>query len=259
MKRLVVCCLIVVIATFHFGTGNSTVYASVTENYIYNGKVVNGRLYAPIRAVSEKIKAQVNWNGATKTATLIKDKKVIKMTLGSKILKVNNEEIQMDVSLLLDNGSIFLPIRFIGDALEYKTNWNKNNRIGSLYSEQEQSSTAVFAQPLYYEDGYKLLDEAIAKVKNVSTVAQKRQYLKPYFTDEMINLIIMRNLTFTDKSKERDYYSYSYPKETNMSIRRQVVPVSGKFGYSVQIALLTKRNNQWVVGSLEEIFVPYMP
>lgn len=39
MKRLVVCCLIV-IATFHFGTGNSTVYTSKTDNEIYNGKVV---------------------------------------------------------------------------------------------------------------------------------------------------------------------------------------------------------------------------
>ncbi|WP_342532485.1 copper amine oxidase N-terminal domain-containing protein [Lysinibacillus sp. FSL K6-0057] len=96
MKRLVVCCLIVVIATCHFETANSTVYASENDNQIYNGKVVNGRLYVPIRAVGEKIKAQVSWDATTKTATLIKGKKVIKMTLGSKILKVNNEQRQMD-------------------------------------------------------------------------------------------------------------------------------------------------------------------
>ncbi|MEQ6353357.1 copper amine oxidase N-terminal domain-containing protein [Lysinibacillus sp. M3] len=255
MKRLVVCCLIVVIATFHFSTGNSTVYASGTDNLIYNGKVLNGRLYAPIRAVGEKINAQVSWDGATKTATLTKNKKIIKMTLGSKILKVNNEQLQMDVSLLLDNGSIFLPIRFIGDALDYRTIWLKSNRYASMYSEQEQAGIVVYAQPLFYEDGFKLLDEAIAKVKNVSTVAQKRQYLKPYFTDEVINLIIMRNLTFTDMS-ETSYYSYSYPKETNMSIRR-LVPGSG--GNVIQNVLLTKRNNQWLVGSLEEEFVPYRP
>ncbi|MGY4796038.1 stalk domain-containing protein [Lysinibacillus fusiformis] len=258
MKRLVVCCLIVVIATCHFGTANSTVYASENDNQIYNGKVVNGRLYVPIRAVGEKIKAQVSWDATTKTAALIKGKKVIKMTLGSKILKVNNEQRQMDVSLLLENGSIFLPIRFIGDALEYKTTWTQYNRVAGLYSEQEQFGVVVYAQPLYYEDGYKLLDEAIAKVKNISTVAQKRQYLKPYFTDEMINLIIMRNLTFTDMSQEYNYYSYSYPKETNMKISREV-SVPGKFGRLVQDALLTKRNNQWVVGSLTEGFYQFMP
>ena len=124
-----------------------------------------------------------------------------------------------------------------------------------MYSEQEQAGIVVYAQPLFYEDGFKLFDEAIAKVKNVSTVAQKRQYLKPYFTDEVINLIIMRNLTFTDMS-ETSYYSYSYPKETNMSIRR-LVPGSG--GELVQVVLLTKRNNQWLVGSLEEDFYEYMP
>ena len=52
-----VCCLIIVLATFFFGTGNSTVYASVIDNEINNGKVVNARLYAPIRAVDEKLHA----------------------------------------------------------------------------------------------------------------------------------------------------------------------------------------------------------
>ena len=43
----------------------------------------------------------------------------------------------------------------------------------------------------------------------------------------MINLIIMRNLTFTDMSQEYNSYSYSYPKETNMKISREVsVPES---------------------------------
>ncbi|MGE7690429.1 copper amine oxidase N-terminal domain-containing protein [Lysinibacillus sp. NPDC097214] len=262
MKRLVVCCLIVIIATCHFGTGNSTGYASGTVNEIFNGKtdteifngkVVNGRLYAPIRAVGENIKAQVSWDGATKTATFIKDKKVIKMTLGSKILKVNNEQLQMDVSLLLENGSIFLPIRFIGDAIGYKTTWNQYNRIAGLFSEQEQvkESITVYAQPLFYKDGFKLLGEAINKVNNVANVAQKRQYLKPYFTDEMINLIIIGNLRYTDMSKQRG--AYSYPKETNMKITlSQGVP--GKSGFLGQDVLLTKRNNQWVVSSIKEQF-----
>ncbi|MGE8034083.1 hypothetical protein B1B04_20455 [Lysinibacillus sp. KCTC 33748] len=255
IKRLVVCCLIVVIATFHFGTGNSTVYASENKYGIYNGKVVNGRLYAPIRAVGEKIQAEVSWDKATKTATLIKDKKVIKLTLGSKILKVNNEQLQMDVSLLLENGSIFLPIRYIGDALGGTTYWDKSERLAYLYSDPYGVyGVTVYAQPLFYKDGYKLLDEAIAKVKNVSNISQKRQYLKPYFTDEMINLIIMRNLTFTDMSENGGYYSY--PKDTNMRISRKVY-VSG--GELVQYVLLTKRNNQWLVGSLEEKFVPYRP
>ncbi|MGE7947954.1 copper amine oxidase N-terminal domain-containing protein [Lysinibacillus sp. NPDC093688] len=257
MKRLVVCCLLIVIATFHFGTGNSTVYASENNYGIYNGKVVNGRLYAPIRAVGEKIQAEVSWDKATKTATLIKDKKVIKLTLGSKILKVNNEQLQMDVSLLLENGSIFLPIRYIGDALGGSTYWDKSERLANLYSDPYGVyGVTVYAQPLLYKDGYKLLDEAINRVKKIANVAQKRQYLKPYFTDEMINLIIMRNLNFTDMSEDEGYYSY--PKDTNMSISREV-SAPGKFGRLIQHALLTKRNNQWVVGSLTEDFYEYMP
>jgi|GEM_PF-839385 len=258
IKRLVVCCLIVVMAIIHFDTGNSTVYASEGDYEIYNGKVTNGRLYAPIRAVGEKINAQVSWDGATKTATVIKDKKVIKLTLGSKVLKVNNERLQMDVSLLLENGSIFLPVRYIGDALGGSTYWDKKERLANLYSDPYGVyGVTVYAQPLLYKDGYKLLDEAINKVKNIDNVAQKRQYLKPYFTDEMINLIIMRNLRFTDMSEAIITY-YSYPKDTNMRISREV-SAPGRFGALVQHALLTKRNNQWVVGSLTEDFYEFMP
>lgn len=108
---------------------------SCSTNGYFNkidGKVVNARLYAPIRAVGEKLQAQVSWDGTTKTVTVVKDKKVIKMTLGSKVLKVNNEQIHMDVSLLLENGSIFLPIRFIGDALGDRTKLGKKHTIGHL-------------------------------------------------------------------------------------------------------------------------------
>lgn len=227
-----------------------------TNGYLnkIDGKVVNARLYAPIRAVGEKLHAQVSWDGTTKTATVIKDKKVLKMTLSSKVLNVNNEQIHMDVSLLLENGSIFLPIRFIGDALGDRTYWDKSTRLAILYS--EPYAVIVYAQPLLYKDGYKLLDEAINRVKNIANVAQKRQYLKPYFTDEMINLIIMRNLRFTDMSKATTYYSY--PKDTNMRIRREV-SVPGRFGALAQDVLLTKRNNQWIVGSLNEDFYEFMP
>jgi hypothetical protein len=180
----------------------------------------------------------------------------MKMTLGSKVLKVNNEQIQMDVSLLLENGSIFLPIRFIGDALGHSTYWDKKARMAS--SSSEQNRFVVYAQPLFYRDGYKLLDEAINKVKNLSNVAQKRQYLKPYFTDEMINLIIMRNVTYTDLSPYTTSYNYYYPKETNMYIYRSESLPNQSNEISQQI-LITKRNNQWVIGSLSERMYEPMP
>ncbi|WP_291758814.1 copper amine oxidase N-terminal domain-containing protein [Lysinibacillus sp. UBA5990] len=255
MKRLV-SGLLALVVLLQVGTVQSTAYASEKDYEIYNGKVVNARLYAPIRAVGEKLKAKVNWDNATKTATVITKKTVMKMTLGSKVLKVNNEQIQMDVSLLLENGSVFLPIRFIGDALGHSTYWDKKARMASSYSEQNRF--VVYAQPLFYRDGYKLLDEAINKVKNLSNVAQKRQYLKPYFTDEMINLIIMRNVTYTDLSQYTTSYNYYYPKETNMYIYRSE-RVPNQSNYVSQQILITKRNNQWVIGSLSENIYEPMP
>jgi len=128
--------------------------------------------------------------------------------------------------------------------------------MASSYSEQNRF--VVYAQPLFYRDGYKLLDEAINKVKNLSNVAQKRQYLKPYFTDEMINLIIMRNVTYTDLSQYTTSYNYSYPKETNMYIYRSE-RIADQSNYISQQILITKRNNQWVIGSFSEDIYEPMP
>ena len=43
-----------------------------------------------------------------------------------------------------------------------------------------------------------------------------------------------------------------------MRIRREV-SVPGRFGALAQDVLLTKRNNQWIVGSLNEDFYEFMP
>jgi len=74
----------------------------------------------------------------------------------------------------------------------------------------------------------------------------------------MINLIIMRNVTYTDLSQYTTSYNYSYPKETNMYIYRSE-RIADQSNYISQQILITKRNNQWVIGSFSEDIYEPMP
>lgn len=235
--------------------GEVTVSANEEDRSIYNGKVLNGRTYAPIRAVGEKLDAQVGWSNKTKTATVKKDGKVLTIKLGSKVLKVNNESLQMDVSVHIDKGTIYLPVKYIGTALGYKTTWNHDDRIA--YLEAGKPSISIYAQPLFYKDGYALLNEAIERANKAQNVSQKREYLKPYFTDIMISKIIQGKLTFLEES-EFTSIEYSYPNDKTMVISSEYTD-SDRFGAVTQRSVISKRNNQWVVSSIDEGFHQFMP
>jgi len=54
--------------------------------------------------------------------------------LGQTELLVNNRRIQMSVIPLMHNDRVYLPLRYIAEALEYDVKWDENNRIVCLES-----------------------------------------------------------------------------------------------------------------------------
>ena len=45
----------------------------------------------PLRLIGESLGADVNWNGETKSVTLKKDKKEIKVQIGNNLMKINDD------------------------------------------------------------------------------------------------------------------------------------------------------------------------
>ncbi|MFC5407640.1 stalk domain-containing protein [Cohnella soli] len=79
--------------------------------------IQTGRTYVPIRFISEKLGANVNWNQSTKEATIQKDGKTIRWRVGNKQVKVNQQTVMFDAPLLLKNNSTFVPVRFVSEQL----------------------------------------------------------------------------------------------------------------------------------------------
>ncbi|SMB89616.1 Copper amine oxidase N-terminal domain-containing protein [Thermanaeromonas toyohensis ToBE] len=107
------------VAVFTLGsnvyTVNGTQYTMDVAAY-----TKDGRTYLPVRYVAYALgvdPANVLWDDATQTVTLIKGTNVVQLTIGSKVLKLNGISINMDVAPELVSGRTMLPFRFIAQAL----------------------------------------------------------------------------------------------------------------------------------------------
>jgi hypothetical protein len=68
----------------------------------------------------------IGWDEKTSTATIDVDNKVIKLTLGSKTMLVDNSKIELDVAPELINGRTFVPLRAVSEALQKQVFFYRN-------------------------------------------------------------------------------------------------------------------------------------
>lgn len=123
--------------------------------------MVNGRNMVPIRW-AEYLGYEVAWNGTTKTATITNDEKKVSLTLGSKIMTVEEtgketKKVTMDVATQTDkNGRTVIPIGYFGkDAMGVDVQWDgKTKTIGVNYTTDEFAKvvkTEVLNKELKYQ------------------------------------------------------------------------------------------------------------
>lgn len=89
--------------------------------------VENNRTYVPVRYLAYGLgipEDGINWGERTQSATLTTtDGKVIIITVGSAILNVDGHEQAIDAPPLLRDGRVFLPVRWVAQAMGYEVTW----------------------------------------------------------------------------------------------------------------------------------------
>ncbi len=100
-----------------------------TVPFVQGERILIPQKYLGIALGVPDDETHIKWDGATKTAILITaDGKEAKCTIGSMILTFNGKEIQMDVQPVVQDGHIFLPARFLTEAMGGTVNWNGDAR-----------------------------------------------------------------------------------------------------------------------------------
>lgn len=93
--------------------------------------VVQNTTLVPLRYVSEELDAQVKWDGKNKQVTIVDDLSgsVIVLKSGSKQAKVDGNVVTLTQPAQIKDGSVFVPLRFVAEALGTTVQWNKEDQI----------------------------------------------------------------------------------------------------------------------------------
>jgi molybdate transport system substrate-binding protein len=84
------------------------------------------RTQVPIRVVAEALGATVTWDQSTVTAVI---DKTIKIKLGDNTISTAYGTISMDTTSIASNGRIYVPVRFLCEALGYDVNATTTNGV----------------------------------------------------------------------------------------------------------------------------------
>lgn len=84
----------------------------------------NGRTLVPIRAVSEALGAQVTWVQESNQVRLLRGTDEIVMTLGQTGATRNGQPFQMDVAPFAQEGTTFVPVRYISEFFGQTVTWD---------------------------------------------------------------------------------------------------------------------------------------
>src|SRR5665647_532496 len=103
---------------------------SDTRSYINK----DNRTMVPLRLIAEKLGANVFWNDAQRSVTIINNQNNIQMTIDKKVVTMNGKNIKMDSSPVIEYSRVMVPLRFIAEYLGASVEWNANQETINIYS-----------------------------------------------------------------------------------------------------------------------------
>lgn len=103
-------------------------------------EIVKERTLVPLRAVSETLGAEVEWNDENKTVTVTYNDITIIVTIDSTTALVNGEEVEIDSPAIIKKDRVLVPIRIIAETLGLTVEWDDDSH-SVIVDEKEPSET----------------------------------------------------------------------------------------------------------------------
>lgn len=94
---------------------------------------INGRVLVPIRAISEEMGAEVQYEHETRTVTIIDGENVIKLKIGDATAYINGEEYELDVPANVIDGRTMVPVRFVSEAMGAVVDWDGDTKTVIIF------------------------------------------------------------------------------------------------------------------------------
>ncbi len=90
--------------------------------------IIEGRTLVPMRAIFEKLGAEVAWDGATSTASGTKDGKTVSFVIGEAQIGINGVKSALDVPAQIVSSRTMIPARAVAEAFGCTVGWDGDTR-----------------------------------------------------------------------------------------------------------------------------------
>lgn len=90
---------------------------------------INGTVMVPLRMISESLGYNVGWNQKSKTVTIEKQGKIIKLVVNQKAASVDNKTVMLTKAPILRSDTTLVPIRFISEQFGLTVSWDNTKKI----------------------------------------------------------------------------------------------------------------------------------
>lgn len=90
--------------------------------------IENDRTMVPVRVISEKLGAKVDWDGAEYKVTITQNGKKIVLTIGNLVANVDGADVQLDAAPTIKNDTTMVPLRFVSENLGYDVEYVQASR-----------------------------------------------------------------------------------------------------------------------------------
>lgn len=203
----------------------------VKINFDVSPVIDNGRTLVPIRAISEYLKYEVNWNNEKQEAEIENDGNIMVIGVNKTKYTKNGEIKEMDVPAKLINGRTLVPVRLISESFGCKVDWDNNTfsvYIKTQLDEAKQPAEKVWTPDFSDYSGGSInnpIGPNIAYADHKYAVQGKGiEYLEyqptPNSQPEKIRLNSIRSYSksemedyikkYVDKSESQDWKAYSF-------------------------------------------------
>lgn len=97
----------------------------VTQSYAQQPIMKQNTTLVPFRSVFESLGAKVSYDASTRKITASKGSDTLEFQINSSTAYKNGKSIVLTTPVTMINGSVYVPLRFVGESLGAKVNWDK--------------------------------------------------------------------------------------------------------------------------------------
>ena len=129
----IVCLLL--LSSLSFANRERNIKVWINDFYIMSDVhpfIESDRTFVPIRFIAEELGYTVGWDGENQEVIIIKDETLIKLTIDSKKVSVNDKEILLELPAQLKQSRTFIPLRAITEITGEDIDYNAETHVATI-------------------------------------------------------------------------------------------------------------------------------